>query len=88
MVYRQFGITLARDAADQARAGRPVARGNLAPGDLVFFAFAGGDIDHVGIYVGRGLMIDAPETGRTVEVVPLSAPGLDAAYAGARRYLS
>jgi cell wall-associated NlpC family hydrolase len=88
MVYRQFGIPLARDAADQARAGRPIARGNLALGDLIFFAFGGGGIDHVGIYAGRGLMIDAPETGRSVEVVPLSAPGLGAAYTGARRYLN
>jgi cell wall-associated NlpC family hydrolase len=88
MIYRQFGITLARDAADQARAGRPVSQRDLAPGDLVFFAFGGGGIDHVGVYAGFGLMIDAPETGRSVEVVPLSAPGLEAGYAGARRYLA
>jgi cell wall-associated NlpC family hydrolase len=88
MIYRQFGITLPRDAADQAGAGQPVARADLAPGDLVFFAFGAGDIDHVGIYAGRGLMVDAPQTGRSVEVVPLSAPGLDAVYAGARRYVS
>jgi len=79
---------LPRDAADQAGAGRPITRANLAPGDLVFFAFGAGGIDHVGIYAGHGLMIDAPETGRSIEVVPLSAPGLEAGYAGARRYLA
>jgi cell wall-associated NlpC family hydrolase len=87
MIYRQFGVTLPRDAADQARGGWPVTQADLAPGDLVFFAFGGGGIDHVGIYAGHGLMIDAPETGRRLEVVPLSAPGLESAYAGGRRYL-
>lgn len=88
MVYRQFGVSLARDAADQARAGRPVTLQSLQLGDLVFFAFSGPKVDHVGIYAGNGMMIDAPETGRTVELVPLSDPGLMAGFAGARRYLS
>jgi hypothetical protein len=85
-VYRQFGITLARDAADQARGGRPVAATELRPGDLVFFAFDG-SIDHVGIYAGDGLMVDAPHTGAAVEVVPLWSHTLAPYFAGARRYL-
>lgn len=85
-VYRSFGITLARDAADQARAGTPVARHNLEPGDLVFFAF-GGTVDHVGIYAGDGLMVQAPQTGSAVDVVPMWGTGLSEYYAGARRYI-
>lgn len=88
MVYRQFGISLPRDAADQARGGRPVALQALRPGDLVFFAFSGSKVDHVGIYAGNGMMIDAPETGRSIEIVPLSEPGLLASFAGGRRYLT
>lgn len=85
-VYRQFGIVLARDAADQAEGGRPVARQDLQPGDLVFYAF-GGPIDHVGIYAGRGMMVDSPRTGASIEVVPMWGTSLSAYYAGARRYL-
>ena len=86
-VYRQFGITLARDAADQAQQGVPVQRHQLQSGDLVFFA-AGGVIHHVAIYAGNGLMLDAPETGSRVELVPLWGTPLSVQYAGARRYLS
>lgn len=86
LVYRQFGVTLPRDAADQARAGRPVARADLAPGDLVFFDFGHG-IDHVGIYAGNGMMVDSPKTGSDVEVVALWKSWLAPYYAGARRYL-
>jgi cell wall-associated NlpC family hydrolase len=42
-----------------------VSRNDLQPGDLVFF-FA--DISHVGIYLGNGLMVDAPSTGQDVQV--------------------
>jgi cell wall-associated NlpC family hydrolase len=82
-LYRQFGIELPRDAADQAAAGQPVALAALQPGDLVFFAF-GATIDHVGIYAGNGMMIDAPHTGAAIEMVELST--LRPWYAGARRY--
>jgi cell wall-associated NlpC family hydrolase len=84
-VYRQFGVTLARDAADQAAQGTPVARADLRPGDLVFFAF-GGPIEHVGIYAGNGLMVDAPETGKAIELVPLWGGPMAPYFAGARRY--
>jgi cell wall-associated NlpC family hydrolase len=45
-----------------------IARADLEPGDLVFF-FA--DISHVGIYIGDGMMIDAPDFGQTVQVQPI-----------------
>ena len=86
LVYRQLGVTLPRDAADQAAAGTPVGKADLRPGDLVFFAF-GPQIDHVGIYAGAGLMIDSPHTGASVEEVPLWSRSLAVAYRGARRYL-
>ena len=45
-----------------------IARNNLEPGDLVFFF---PDISHVGIYIGDGLMVDAPDFGLTVRVDPV-----------------
>jgi cell wall-associated NlpC family hydrolase len=86
LVYRQFGIVLPRDAADQAGVGRPVSRADLQPGDLVFFDFGDG-IDHVGIYAGHGMMVDSPYTGARLERVDLWHSSIAADYVGARRYL-
>lgn len=85
-VYRQFGVTLARDAADQAMQGTAVSKDDLRPGDLVFFA-SGGQVHHVGFYAGSGMMLDAPETGGRVELVPMWTSYLAGQYSGARRYL-
>ncbi|MHB8670897.1 MAG: C40 family peptidase [Acidimicrobiales bacterium] len=83
--YEAAGVALPRVAADQYAAGpRLVSLAELAPGDLVFFATQVGDpatIHHVGIYLGRGEMIDAPHTGAVVRVEPLWAAEL----AGATR---
>ena len=84
-VYKQFGITLARDAGDQALQGRPVPKDQLRPGDLMFFAW-GGQIDHVGMYAGSGMMLHAPETGSRVQLINIWSSPLAANYAGARRY--
>jgi cell wall-associated NlpC family hydrolase len=86
-VYRQFGVTLARDAGDQAQEGTPVLKQDLRPGDLVFFA-SGGVVHHVGFYAGSGMMFDAPQTGGRVEMVPLWSSYLASQYAGARRYIN
>jgi gamma-D-glutamyl-L-lysine dipeptidyl-peptidase len=83
-VYRAYGITLSRDADQQAVHGTPVTtRSALQPGDLVFFrGSAGGPISHVGMYIGGGNMIDSPGTGYAVRIEHLGS------YASARRYLS
>jgi cell wall-associated NlpC family hydrolase len=65
-VYGQLGVDLPRVAADQARAGHPVASlADAVPGDLVAF---GEPVDHIGIYAGNGLMVVAPKTGDVVKV--------------------
>jgi cell wall-associated NlpC family hydrolase len=63
--FAQEGISLPHYTGDQWNAGMHVSRADLEPGDLVFF-FA--DISHVGIYLGNGLMVDAPSTGQVVQV--------------------
>ena len=86
MLVRARGINMPRDADQQAVHGTPVARGALQPGDLVFFrGSASGPITHVGMYVGGGNMIDAPNTNAVIRIEPVSGFGI---YAGARRYLS
>lgn len=54
LAWRRLGVTLPRDAADQAAATRPVALGSERPGDLYFFARPGKRIHHVGIVTGAG----------------------------------
>ena len=63
--YRQIGISLPHSSAAQINCGQRVSRANIQPGDLVFF---GSPIHHVGMYVGGGMMIHAPNTGDHVKV--------------------
>jgi hypothetical protein len=83
--YAEAGVSLPRVSADQhARGGVSVAIADLLPGDLVFFATAAWDpgaVHHVGMYVGRGLMVDAPRPGAFVRVEPVTPVG----YVGAVR---
>jgi cell wall-associated NlpC family hydrolase len=65
--YGAAGITLPRVAQLQFEAGPAVPSGvTVEPGDLVFFGYGPTDVQHVGLYVGAGLMIDAPHSGASV----------------------
>ncbi len=83
-VCSKNGISIARVASDQRNCGTYVSRENLEPGDLVFFA-KGGNIHHVGIYIGNGNMIHAPQTGDVVKVSSINTEYRIAQYAGAVR---
>ena len=79
--YGAVGIALPRVAQDQFDAGPPVGPGPLEPGDLVFFGTGPGGVDHVGMALGDGLMVDAPHTGAVVRVEAIWSDG----YVGATR---
>jgi peptidoglycan DL-endopeptidase CwlO len=69
---RQAGITMPRVAVDQATTGPQVPLSQLRPGDLLFYhtdPTAPTYISHVAIYLGNGLMEQAPEPGMDVQVV-------------------
>ncbi len=73
-VLGQLGISLERTADLQFHPQEAVAFKDLQPGDLVFFAWHGGEAEHVGIYLGNGRYIDAQNTdgagpGATGEVM-------------------
>jgi peptidoglycan DL-endopeptidase CwlO len=76
--FAQEGIALPHYTGDLWNSGVHIPRADLEPGDLVFFF---PDISHVGIYLGDGLMIDAPDFGEVVRVEPVYW----AAYVGATR---
>ncbi|MGE5136621.1 MAG: C40 family peptidase [Gemmatimonadota bacterium] len=71
--FARAGVAMPRVAADQARTGPAVTIAQLQPGDLLFYhtdPTAPGYISHVAIYVGRGQMLQAPQPGQNVELVP------------------
>lgn len=76
--YEQVGVSIPRTSQAQETAGEPVDLDALRPGDLVFF-YNG---EHVGMYVGDGNVIHAPDAGDHVKSTPVSAMGADTA----RRY--
>ena len=78
-VYGRLGIALPHNAAALYSVGRPVPTSRMKPGDLVFFHGLG----HVGIYIGHGRMIHAPQTGERVEIESLGERS--GAVEGARR---
>ncbi len=83
--FAQAGVRMPRVAADQARTGPAVPVSQLQPGDLLFYHTDPTDpgyISHVAIYLGGGKMIQAPQPGQNVEVVPA---GTGNEFAGAVR---
>jgi cell wall-associated NlpC family hydrolase len=80
-----WGVALPRNARAQARVGNPVARIDLAPGDLVFYNTRNQPYSHVGIYLGEGRFIHAPRPGRRVRIESLESRYWKARYNGARR---
>ena len=81
-VFEHFGVELPHYSGAQYLLGHGVARGDLVPGDLVFFDGVG----HVGLYLGGDTFIHAPHTGTSVSVDSLSGWYADH-YDGARRVL-
>ena len=76
--YRHAGISLPRIANDQYEATTPISAAQLQRGDLLFYATNTADpgtIHHVAIYIGNGMMVNAPFTGAFVRIDSMYAPG-------------
>lgn len=87
-VYKQFGISLNRSAANQLDNGTPVAMSELLPGDLVLFKKAGTGskrASHVGIYIGNHQFVHASTYGVGVIVNDLSDAYYTTGFVGGRR---
>lgn len=79
--WQHAGVTLPRTSQAQWRSGPHVSRGHLRPGDLVFFEPGPTGPGHVGLYLSRGRMVEAPHTGAVVRVSGIDRPD----YLGAVR---
>ncbi len=75
---RGANVNLPRVSRYQARVGRYVSREQLRPGDMVFW---GSPVHHVGLYIGNGKYIHAPEPGSSVRIAQLGS------YTTARRVI-
>ncbi|MGK5737622.1 NlpC/P60 family protein [Micromonospora sp. URMC 103] len=63
--WKKAGVSLPHNAAQQSRVTKDVSRGELRPGDLVFYY---SDIHHVGMYVGGGWVVHASQAGQPVKM--------------------
>jgi len=89
-IYRTAaGINLPRTSHDMSRMDGQKVRHmtQLASGDLVFFATSGG-ISHVGVYVGKGRFVHAPNSGGTVRLDDIDGPYWGDHFAYGKRLLN
>jgi cell wall-associated NlpC family hydrolase len=84
-LFAQQGMSLPRSVREQWQIGGPVARDELAPGDLVFFSTVARGASHVGIVVADDLFVHAPSGRGVVRTERLSEGYWAARYVGARR---
>jgi len=77
--WARAGVQLAHWTGYQWLSGPQVSLGDLQRGDLLFYATNNADpatIHHVGIYIGNGMMVDAPYTGAFVRIDSIYQPGV------------
>jgi cell wall-associated NlpC family hydrolase len=71
--YAAAGVTLARTTKTQVKEGKAVSLSAVEPGDLLFTEGTAAAPDHVGMYIGSGLITNAPHTGDVVRIATLAA---------------
>nr|WP_275579587.1 C40 family peptidase [Jeotgalibacillus terrae] len=87
-MMRANGYLIPRDASDQAAAGKEIAKEDVQPGDLIFFAYeeGKGDLHHVAIYHGDGNMIHSPTPGKKIMIQEIAGTFYEKEWCGVRRY--
>ncbi|MFJ6017277.1 C40 family peptidase [Streptomyces sp. NPDC092952] len=69
--YAHAGVTLTRTTYTQVTEGKAISAKDLRPGDLIFSRGSAARPDHVGMYMGEGLVIEAPRTTKPVRITPI-----------------
>lgn len=85
VVAGSLGLQLPRQADAMSLVGSAVDRGELQPGDLVFFNTLGRPFSHVGVYVHDGRFVHAPARRGHVRIESMTQPYWVKRYNGARR---
>ena len=67
-VFKQYGISLSHSSRAQANEGTKISASDLKPGDLIFYGNGKGNINHVAIYIGGGMMVHAASAERGIVV--------------------
>ena len=86
-IYKQFGISINRTAQAQYSNGGSVSRANLQLGDLIMFGPSANSINHVGIYIGGGMIVHAANPSRGVTTDTINSGYYNNNYVGARRVI-
>jgi cell wall-associated NlpC family hydrolase len=81
--YGQAGVTIPRTSREQFTIGKPVAKSDLQPGDLLFYGSSASRIHHVAMYIGDGMIVHASDYGIPVLSAPIAKGGKD--FFGAKR---
>lgn len=84
--YAKAGVSVPRSTQELRSHTHRVADGDLRKGDLLFFNQDGKRSSHVGIYVGGGLFVHAPSSGKRVRRDRLSDPYWQKYFVDARRF--
>ena len=84
--HKQLGISIPRTSLDQSKSGKLVSKSDLQPGDLIFWKTTSAEVGHVGMYVGNGQFIHAPNKSKPVKYDSLSSSYYSSRYVRARRY--
>jgi len=84
-VYGQHGVAMPREVREQFKVGKSVDRGQLEPGDLVFFSTVAPGASHVGIVIGGDQFVHAPSERGVVRVESLGQQYWASRFIGAKR---
>ena len=84
--HKQVGISIPRTSLAQSKSGKAVNKSDLQPGDLIFWKTTSAEVGHVGMYVGNGQFIHAPNKSKPVKYDSLDNSYYKSRYVRARRY--
>lgn len=84
-VFKNVGIKIPRTTYEQVKVGQPVSLRDLQPGDAIFTEPGHAGPNHVGLYIGNGMVQESPHTGDVNRIVPLKNY-LAGGFVAARRY--
>jgi len=84
--FAQVGKRIPRTTKQQFQSRQPVSMAQIRPGDLLFYETEGRRPGHVALYLGRGEMIHAPSSGKSVKINRLNNPYWRKRLIGAGRF--